>query len=393
METNLPGNFHELITNPYFIEWVKNPTPESDQFWQLFLQKNSSIKEEFEKARYVVKKLQRQNKVIDEDNVREIWINIQSKLQQNPGRTKLLIMWEVAATIVLIVGLASIFYFKFGKKDIDYSKIAVVDANTSAVTLILSDGQEKVFNGQEPSFSYTEHGTIEVDSALVLKESTVDSKEHKQKFNQLVIPYGKRSKLFLSDGTKVILNSGSRIIYPVNFPGGKREVYLEGEAYLKVAHNPKSPFYVKTNEMALKVLGTEFNVNTYKEDDNSSVVLVNGCVEAHINKEKILLEKNERLTINKSFNKIEKEVVDVREYISWKDGWMYCNNESIDEIATKLSRYYNLDISFQDKQAQKLTMTGKLDLRSDYREVLDVICFSAPIQYSELNDEVIFKLK
>ncbi|MCK3684791.1 FecR domain-containing protein [Maribellus sp. YY47] len=393
METKLPGNFQELITNSYFIEWVKNPTPESDQFWQHFLMRNPLINNEFEKARLVISKFQRQKKVIDEDSVREIWNNIEADLDKKPLRKKLINSWTIAATIILILGLAGIFYLETKTSEIDYEQLAAKVLSQDGVTLFLSDGQTKMFTSKQPSFDCLETGAIRVDSSLVMEELSGSTEGSTQRFNQLAVPYGKRSKLFLSDGTKVILNSGSHIIFPVVFSGEKREVYLKGEAYFMVAHNQELPFYVKTDQMSVKVLGTEFNVSAYPEENNHAVVLVTGSVETQIKKDRLTMEKGEKLTLNKSGNYIEREFVDVREFISWKDEWLYCNNESIDRIAAKLSRYYNLTISFHDKKAKMLTMTGKLDLRSDYHRVLDVICFSAPVSYSDENEEIIIKLK
>ncbi len=391
MENNSPGNFQELITNSYFIDWVSNPTPESEQYWQKFVQKNSSIRDEFEKARYVVKTLQRKRKAIDDDNVREIWDSIQSDLKSKTDNLKLFRWWRVAAAITVIIGLAGLFYLNFDRQDIDYSKIAVTGTDVSDITLVMSDGSRKVFTSQQTSFSYSPSGLVMVDSTMQITEPNGNATG--SQFNQLIIPFGKQSTLFLADGTKVILNSGSHVIYPVAFKGAKREIYLEGEAYLKVSHNAEMPFYVNTNKMNVRVLGTEFDVSAYAEENASYVVLVRGSVEAQANDEKVLLKENERLTFKKSANRTEKAVVDVREYISWKDGWMYCNNESIGDITRKLSRYYNLEFVFQNKKAEMLTMTGKLDLRSDYRNVLDVICFSAPVKYTEEERKIIFNLK
>jgi len=391
MENNSPVNFQELITNSYFIDWVSNPTPESEQYWQKFVQKNSSIRDEFEKARYVVKTLQRKRKAIDDDNVREIWDSIQSDLKSKTDNLKLFRWWRVAAAITVIIGLAGLFYLNFDRQDIDYSKIAVTGTDVSDITLVMSDGSRKVFTSQQTSFSYSPSGLVMVDSTMQITEPNGNATG--SQFNQLIIPFGKQSTLFLADGTKVILNSGSHVIYPVAFKGAKREIYLEGEAYLKVSHNAEMPFYVNTNKMNVRVLGTEFDVSAYAEENASYVVLVRGSVEAQANDEKVLLKENERLTFKKSANRTEKAVVDVREYISWKDGWMYCNNESIGDITRKLSRYYNLEFVFQNKKAEMLTMTGKLDLRSDYRNVLDVICFSAPVKYTEEERKIIFNLK
>lgn len=393
METKKPKSFQDFITNSYFIKWVKDPDAESELYWQNFLRKNPSVKKDFDKAKYVIKTLHKQQKTIDEDNVREIWSGIQNKLGKKPKKIKLLYSWKAAATLILLVGLGSLFYLKLNEQSIDFNKVATAEIDTDKVTLVLSDGNQQAFDAQQPSVSYLKSGLITIDSSVVIQNSNSTNKVVKNRLNQLIVPYGKRSMLYLSDGTEVILNSGSHIVYPVPFSGGKREVYLKGEAYLKVAHNADSPFFVKTDQISVQVLGTEFNVKAYDDENSTSVVLVNGKVEAQTNVGNVVMAENEKLTFRKNTASVDKKVVDVNEFVSWKDGWMYCRNESIAQIATKLSRYYNLNITFQDEAVGDLTMTGKLNLRSGYKDVLDVICFSAPIQYSEIDKEIVFETK
>ena len=92
-----------------------------------------------------------------------------------------------------------------------------------------------------------------------------------------------RSSLTFSDGTKIWVNSGSKVIYPVSFEKKKREIYVEGEVYLDVTHDTSWPFVVRTQQVDVKVLGTSFNVSAYKDDSNMQVTLVEGKVEVNTN--------------------------------------------------------------------------------------------------------------
>ena len=98
-------------------------------------------------------------------------------------------------------------------------------------------------------------------------------------YNTLIVPYGKRSQLQLADGSKVWLNSGSKLVYPVTFEGKRREVYIEGEAIFDVAHNAKQPFIVLSKDHEIEVLGTLFNVSNYLDDESISTTLKNGSVQ------------------------------------------------------------------------------------------------------------------
>lgn len=396
MESNLSKDFQELVTDQSFVDWVNNPNPDSDRHWQQFVADHPSLKKDFYYAKYIIRRLRKKNKKIDEEQIRELWINIQLKINAPSGKIRTLNKWMVAASIVLLLGMGSLILHKIvGKTNysIDYQSIAGVEPKGDEVKLILSDHSAKLIQSEDPSISYSRQGEISIDSTSLSRVVKQEEKNLEEIYNQLIVPYGKRSSLILSDGTIVYLNSGSRVIYPVVFNKEKREIYIEGEAYLKVVHNVKCPFYVTTDHLKVRVLGTEFNIKSYPDENKSSVVLVTGSVQTLINSKKILMKESERLTLNNISGKTSQEKTNVLEYISWKDGWLYCNNERIESIATKLSRYYNVDIQFKDQNAKMLTMTGKLDLKSEWREVLDIICFTAPVRYEETNEKIIISSK
>jgi ferric-dicitrate binding protein FerR (iron transport regulator) len=193
----------------------------------------------------------------------------------------------------------------------------------------------------------------------------------------------------------LFLNSGSQAIYPVTFKKKIREIYIKGEAYLEVAHHTNYPFIVKTDHLDVKVLGTEFNVKSYPDETSTSVVLVKGSVQAIIKSQKIVMRENELLTLENSTEKTSLVETDVLEYISWKNGWMHCTNERIENVATKLSRYYDVNILFNDLKVKDITLTGKLDLKDDCSEVFDVIRFIAPtpIDYKITEEGIILSTK
>ncbi|MGV8134876.1 MAG: FecR family protein [Mangrovibacterium sp.] len=396
MESNLSKDFQELVTDQSFIDWVNNPNPDSERHWQQFVVDHPSLKKEFYYAKYIVRRLHKKNKKIDEEQIRELWINIQLKINAPSGKIRTLNKWMVAASIVLLLGIGSLILHKIVENTdhiVDYKSIDGVESEGNEVKLILSDHSEKLIQSEDPSISYSRQGEISIDSTSLSHVVKQEEKNLEEIYNQLIVPYGKRSSLILSDGTIVYLNSGSRVIYPVVFNKEKREIYIEGEAYLKVAHNVKCPFYVTTDHLKVRVLGTEFNIKSYPDENKSSVVLVTGSVQTLINSKKILMKESEQLTLNNISGKISQEKTDVLEHISWKDGWLFCNNEQIESIATKLSRYYNVDIQFKDQNAKMLTMTGKLDLKSEWREVLDIICFTAPVRYEENSEKIIISSK
>ncbi|MFB9080311.1 FecR family protein [Flavobacterium procerum] len=170
-------------------------------------------------------------------------------------------------------------------------------------------------------------------------------------FNTVRVPYGKRTQIVLTDGTTVWLNSGSSLIYPTQFDGSIREVYLTGEAAFDVAHDKSKPFFVKTKECNVRVLGTVFNVSSYAEDETVQTALLQGKVRITYNKKGLL--KNQEIqedltpgmiaTINKDKKQLKVEQKDVASILSWREGYFTFKSQSLNTILSKLSKYYKIE--------------------------------------------------
>ena len=230
-------------------------------------------------------------------------------------------------------------------------------------------------DGKESRLHYKEGGKIAISSG-----KTQLDEENETGYNQLIVPSGKRSFITFSDGTRVAVNANTRIVYPSEFSGHKREIYVNGEVYLQVSPDKKHPFVVKTNRMEVEVLGTEFNVSAYDFTKNQSVALVSGKVEVDTYKyPKKVLKPNDMLTYDGQDDGLRVNTVDVSEYISWVDGYYCFNHEKIEIITERLSRYYGKRV-IPDSGLIGLTCSGKLDLRDDLRDVLEVLSKTIPAQ-------------
>lgn len=395
----VPQNkFQDFVDDQFFVDWVKNPTVESNKYWEEYISEHPEKKASFEQAKYILSKFLKEKNMPKDKDVRIVWSNIQARIKNPPQKIRYLNFWSVAASILLIVGIGTGLLFNVIEKQgttVNYASLAVDKTEENEVKLVLSDNSEKLFATANPSIKYSQNGEILVDSIALSNELTVKGKSEQEVFNQLIVPKGKRSSLTLSDGTRLFLNSGSQVIYPVTFRKKIREIYIRGEAYLEVAHNANCPFIVKTDHLDVKVLGTEFNVKSYPDEASSSVVLVKGSVQAIVKSQEIAMRENELFTLDNSTEEISLEKTNVLEYISWKDGWMYCTNERMESVAQKLSRYYDVKIQFIDPKVQDITLTGKLDLKDEYRKVFDVICFVAPtpIEYKVVEGSIILSAK
>jgi len=203
-----------------------------------------------------------------------------------------------------------------------------------------------------------------------------------KQYGQLIVPGGKRATVVFTDGSKINIRPGSKVIFPVQFQEKKREVFVEGEAFLEVAKNKHWPFVVKTAKMAVEVLGTSFNVSAYPRHREQSVVLVTGSVKVSSGDGNALkIKPNQRYSFDKKSQTESVDHVDVYPYISWKDGILSFSSEDLHTVLDKLSSYYGVTFDYQTDALADIRLTGKLDLNNSVEEALKVIATTSPIQY------------
>jgi ferric-dicitrate binding protein FerR (iron transport regulator) len=192
----------------------------------------------------------------------------------------------------------------------------------------------------------------------------------------ITTPYGGKTHFTLSDGTEVWLNSGSTITYPGQFTE-TREVTLTGEAYFNVTHN-SHPFIVSGNFGQIEVLGTEFNVKAY-EGEACATTLVRGSVLFRSNNKKQVILKPGNQVVYGSGKMLTKKV-EPEFFTSWKDGKLIFREEPLQNIATRLERWYNVDIELKGEDIKNLKYNGTIELES-FSEVLELIKVTTPIEY------------
>ena len=396
MKPSIERKPFDFIHDSTFVEWVLKPTDDLNQFWKAYQIENPSQKKELEHARFLISGLVKNEKSLKEDEISALWDKIEYSQSSRTPRFVNLKWWSAAAGILLVIGLSGwilsqIYSQKPGQ--IDYQSIAVNVDPCNDIKLVLANHTQKTFLTKEVNLKYDQDGKLESKTGTQVQTEELSKSVEPIQMNQLVVPRGKRSSIELADGTKLWLNSGSRAIYPVAFTGKTREIYIEGEGYLEVAHDLSKPFKVITDHVAVKVLGTKFDISAYKDDDHVSVVLVEGSVQATLSTENLVMKPNQILNYQKRTKKTTLVKTNVLEYISWKDGWMLCNKEQIQSITTKLSRYYNVKINCTDAAINSMTLTGKLDLKSNCEDILKVICSTAPLKYEINNNTINLTLK
>ena len=198
-------------------------------------------------------------------------------------------------------------------------------------------------------------------------------------------PLGSKTKLYLPDGTLVWLNAGSRMTYSQGFGVDNRKVELEGEGYFEVKRNEKIPFFVKTKDLQLQVLGTKFNFRDYPEDHEVVVSLLEGKVGLNnlLREEKeAVLSPDERAVLNKANGLLTVESVTASNASQWTDGYLFFDEELLPDIAKELERSYNVKINIANDSLKTFRFYGNFVRREqNIQEVLEALASTEKMQY------------
>lgn len=197
--------------------------------------------------------------------------------------------------------------------------------------------------------------------------------EHRVSIHRLRIPRGEIFKVVLSDGTEVLLNSDSRLTYPVVFKGKERAVSLEGEAYFNVAEDADHPFVVRSGGLCIRVSGTEFNVRHY-DAQHASVTLVEGKVTVSdtCGVQTMEMVPGQRASLSPD-GKFVVEEVDLDYYVYWKEGFFYFDRITLADMMKEIGRWYNVDVEFRNRDAMNLQIHFFSDRRQDIRHTIELL--------------------
>ncbi|MDR0835964.1 MAG: FecR family protein [Tannerella sp.] len=392
--------YQSLLADDAFFQWLLCPTKELDEYWKQIMQENSEKKEAVNDLKTILKGMKVVEKGMSEEVKKELWRKIEIASSRRKRSFRLLPFLRYAAVFLIVLATSVFVYMNRQQQDkpIDYQSFisdssAAGGTQSGKVLIVMADNKKIEVEESDVELIHDAEGKMSVNSKVIETEKSAEKTENE--LNQLYVPYGKTTNIVMSDGTKVWVNSGSRVVYPPVFAGNKREIYVEGEIYLEVAGNEKTPFIVKTDRMEMTVLGTSFNVSAYKNDEKQSVVLVTGSVSVKGNNEKTAktIQPNQKYTIEKNTNTSDIQSVDVFDYICWKYGFLSFKKERLSAVLKKVERYYNVRIDYEASEIDRTTLSGKLDLKEKISETFRIISITAPIEYDIRNEVIKIKVK
>ncbi len=355
-------------------EWL-NASPQNKQFLESF----------------------RQAKNIEDDLsiVRKLDANKAWNKLKNKNRTGITSIgkWSlgIAATITFLVGSFVLWRTEL-TTDNSKEKHAVIAQPqdiapaTSGAILVLADGT-KISLDNDSTKTLTKNNNLVGNSNELIVKAT--DQAISAQYNSLIVPKASFYKMTLVDGTRVWVNALSQLKFPAQFSKTERRVFLEGEAYFEVVHNPDQPFVVESKGNEVKVLGTHFNVNSYS--DQVRTTLAEGKVEVRRNNERVELSPGEYVWSSRD-NLIKGEA-DLQRDLSWHNNEFYFKKETIVDIAHQLSRWYDLDVKFRGNVQLDKVYTGSIERDVKLSQVLEMLSYVSNLKFEVDGRKLIIETK
>ena len=288
--------------------------------------------------------------------------------------------WVASLLIPLLVGGGVGLFVWWQPASIPLSEEIGIVKPKAVVTL--ANG-EKINLGEEVAPIAEKDGTrIQYHDGQLVYSSQSQTAKPQVLYNELTVPRGGEYSLVLGDGTRVWLNAGSKLKYPVRFNGSQRRVFLSGEAYFEVEKDENKPFYVVLDDVEVKVYGTSFNVNSHYRG-RVQTTLVEGKVGIRVNstgKERILLP-NQMAEYDVKKREIEVKDVETYYYTAWRKGEFVFQDETIEEIMDRLCRWYGMEVFYENEHVKEKHFSGIITRFSNVTDILHLIEETATVKF------------
>ncbi len=344
-------------------------TSEEEVRFNNWYQASKENKEYFRK----IERFYRENgyvKEISDETVNVSWSRFKTRLKlQNRRRIRL--QWMVSGVAACLVLGVFLFSLKWQSPAPEVGKIPIVAGKSKAI-LTLSTGTKIELEDHSSELVDIQTKIMNTGSVLSYEQKTnVSNSKTEIAYNQVKTPKGGEYSVVLADGTKVYLGPYSSLTYPVAFTGKERKVKFSGEAYFDVTPDAAHPFIVEMEDMKVKVLGTSFNLRDYKDEPYTEATLVSGEVQIYTADDSCVLKPSYQALLDKSDWKLNTKKVDVEEFVAWKDGKLNLRNQRLEDILTRLSKWYDINVFYANEKAKDIRFYVNINRYSDLNELLD----------------------
>ncbi len=323
------------------------------------------------------------NDDLSQEEIARAWQRVRERTPKRRRVSRQIIGWIAGAAIFtgLFFGVRLLFTEPMG--DVPRK------VEAEGIRLVLSDGTthtvqvEKQVALDIPGFEVNEKEGLR---QLEKKEEVSDKKE--VTYNEVIVPRGADYQLTLADGTRVMLNSDSRIRFPDEFEGNERRVYVQGEVYFKVAHDENCPFFVETEAMTVRVLGTEFNVKAY-EETGTATTLVSGRVGVKTETDSLTLVPGEQCEVDEVSGRLTVREADLVTVLAWKNGEFVFKDVALKDMMNELSRWYDMEVVYESEALKNDRYYIYVERSKMLEEVLDKVALTGNMKYKMDGKKVI----
>lgn len=324
---------------------------------------------------------------------------IDNRLRKQDQQNRKFTLYKYLSAAMLLLSLATGFYlYNSGNTNelIKAKPYAILPGGNKAV-LTLSNG-EKIVLTDAKNGELAQQSGIRIsklgDGTIVYQFTEQAKTEGPEAWNTIETPRGGQYQVILPDGSHVWLNAASSLRYPAKFMGKIREVELSGEGYFEVTHNPLQPFTVKSTgadrktRQRIMVLGTHFNVNAYDDEPVIKSTLLQGVIAVSgTGNDKMILKPGEQSAMNAKGTVLSK--VDVDDAVAWKNGYFLFDDENLASVMRKISRWYDVEVEFKNKELQAELFSGTVSRYKDISQVIHVIELTQAARFSISGHKII----
>ncbi|MDR2283727.1 MAG: FecR domain-containing protein [Sphingobacterium sp.] len=317
----------------------------------------------------------------NEEHALFIKARIKKRLEEeigfSPKKSFRTVKWGLGLTAIavmvffLVVWQTKPYESKYLQLDVATGVSKVVQPGLYSATLTMGDGSVVDLDALEEGVFLQNNAILvnKLNDGQLVYETNSNSRLTKVDTNEVATPIGGNYKITLPDGTKVWLNTASKLKYPILFTANTRTVELEGEAYFEVSKNVKQPFVVRAGDTETLVTGTSFNLSAYKEDKRIVTTLIEGEVHVSKGSERFKLSPGQE-SISIPNAKLAKRRADIDAVLGWKSGYFVFDDQEIETIFRDIARWYDVDIYVDKKEIAGKRIGGAFSKKREVEELL-----------------------